>query len=75
MKDSINKEFVLGIARCSSIAIAILISNLQGLQAIAGSWKPQELALMVQLDQLSRDPPCIHMGLPSKCFLPVYMGT
>ena len=46
MKDLMNKEFLFGIARCSSIAVAILLSNPQGLQAIAGSWKPQELALM-----------------------------
>ena len=46
MKDLMNKEFLFGIARCSSFAVAILLSNPQGLQAIAGSWKPQELALM-----------------------------
>ena len=46
MKDLINKRVLFGIIRSSSIAIAVLLSNLQGLHAIAGSWKLQELALM-----------------------------
>ena len=46
MKDLINKRVLFGIVRSSCIALAVLLSNLQGLQAIAGSWKPQELALM-----------------------------
>ena len=46
MKDLINKRVLFEIVCSSSIAIAVLLSNLQGLHAIAGSWKPQELALM-----------------------------